>query len=192
MTQSMLNNTSLCFSCSSPAYNGLTNNISVFLQELKGHPWKEGTGDFVNVRVVGDYLHGFSKAFDVEPLIKFNTRVEKLEKIGNKWQLQSSTVIKDEPERGNKTREIEVSFRDSRSSQYYLTQTRNLTPWLLRPATIMPAEFLISRDLRNGKQRGQIACNIRKDTETQNLSVIKYPSLHPSMTSINSNYRMSY
>jgi hypothetical protein len=178
--------------CSSPAYNGLTNNISIFLQELKGHPWKEGTGDFVNVRVVGDYLHGFSKAFDIESLIKFNTRVEKLEKIGNKWQLQSSTLIKNGPERGKKTREIEVSFRGSRSSQCYLTQTRALTPWLLRPATIMPAGFLIFRDLKNGKQRGQIECNIRKDTETQNLSVTKYPSPHSSTTKINSNYRMSY
>jgi hypothetical protein len=91
-----------------PAYDGLTNNISTVLQELKGHPWKKGTDDFVNVRVVGDYLQEFSKTFEVQPLIEFNTRVEKLEKIGDKWRLRSSTLVLTGAQRGEKIRNTEV------------------------------------------------------------------------------------
>lgn len=93
----------------SPAYDGLTNNISTVLQELKGHPWKAGIGDFVNVRVVGDYLESYSKSFDVETLTKFNTRVEKLEKVGNKWQLRSSTLLLSGPQAGTTIQEHDVS-----------------------------------------------------------------------------------
>jgi hypothetical protein len=95
-----------------PAYDGLKNNVPIDLQELKGYPWKEGLEDSVNIRVIGDYLHGFSETFGIEPEIKFNTRVEKLEKTPGekKWRVKSSTLIKDGPEAGKKTRQTEVSF----------------------------------------------------------------------------------
>src|SRR6267154_486433 len=48
-----------------PAYNGLTNNISTVLQELKGYPWPAGTEDFVNVRVKGEYIQSYSKHFNI-------------------------------------------------------------------------------------------------------------------------------
>lgn len=96
----------------SPAYDGLKNNVPIDLQELKGYPWKEGLEDSVNIRVIGDYLHGFSETFGIEPEIKFNTRVEKLEKSpGEKtWRVKSSTLIKDGPEAGKKIRHTEVGF----------------------------------------------------------------------------------
>lgn len=97
----------------SPAYDGLTNNISTVLLQLKDYPWKEGTGDFVKVGVLGDYLQGYSRTFKVEPLIRFNTRVEKLEKIGGKWHLDSSTLITSGPEAGRKTQQSDVSFFNS-------------------------------------------------------------------------------
>src|SRR4051812_40402859 len=92
-----------------PAYDGLTNNISTVLQELKGYPWKEGTKDFVNVRVVGDYLQGFSKTFNIEPTIQFDTRVETLEKSDSKWRVQTSTLVRDGLTKGRKIHQTEVS-----------------------------------------------------------------------------------
>ncbi|KAG0649154.1 Flavin-containing monooxygenase ustF2 [Hyphodiscus hymeniophilus] len=73
---------------------GLTNNVSTVLQELKGYPWPAGTEDFVNVRAKGAYLQGYSKEFGVESLIRYNTRVEKLEKVDKKWKLRSLTLLK--------------------------------------------------------------------------------------------------
>jgi len=111
----------------SPAYSGLTNNVSTKLQELKGFPWKEGTGDFVNVRDKQEYIQSYSRAFGVEPLIRYNTRVEKLEKINGKWQLNSTTLIRDGPHKGKHVNKVEVSescqiFGCKLTSPRYLTQ----------------------------------------------------------------------
>ena len=98
----------LIFYLERPAYNGLTNNISTVLQELKGYPWPAGTEDFVNVRVKGEYIQSYSKHFNIEPLIKYRTRVEKLEKIGTKWKLRSSTLIKGDRNGHKVIKETEV------------------------------------------------------------------------------------
>jgi cation diffusion facilitator CzcD-associated flavoprotein CzcO len=95
-----------------PAYEGLKNNIPISLQELKGHPWKEGLEDFVNIKIIGDYLHSYSEKFGIEPEIKFNTRVEKLDKLTGekKWRVKTSTLIKDGPSSGQKIRQTDVSL----------------------------------------------------------------------------------
>ena len=80
------------------------------LQELKGFPWKDGVGDFVNVRVAGDYLERFAAEFDLLPLIRFDTRVEKLQKEDKQWNLQSSTLKIDESKFAQKTTSVEVNF----------------------------------------------------------------------------------
>ncbi|TAQ91422.1 hypothetical protein B7494_g135 [Chlorociboria aeruginascens] len=90
-----------------PAYSGLTNNVATSLQELKGYPWKEGTGDFVNVRVIGEYIQGYARHFGVEPLIRYNTRVEKLQKKGMKWVLRSNTLMREGPEKGTSHYEVD-------------------------------------------------------------------------------------
>lgn len=42
----------------------------------------------------GDYIQGYAKHFDIEQLTRYNTRVEKLKKAGNKWKVQSSILKK--------------------------------------------------------------------------------------------------
>lgn len=74
---------------------------------MKGHPWPPGTESYVNVRVKQQYIQSYAKGFDVEPLIRYNTRVEKLQKIGNKWQVRSTTLIREGPERGQKIRGVD-------------------------------------------------------------------------------------
>jgi DNA repair ATPase RecN len=93
---------------SRPAYSSLKNNIPTSLQELKGHPWPQNTPDFINVREVGEYIHSYVRKFDVEEVTKYDTRVEKLEKVGKKWRVESSTLIREGEERGKKVREVEV------------------------------------------------------------------------------------
>jgi hypothetical protein len=78
------------------------------LQELKGYPWPVGTEDFVNVRVKGEYIQKYSKRFNVEPLIRYHTRVEKLEKLGYKWELRSSTLVKRGPKGPELVKKMEV------------------------------------------------------------------------------------
>ncbi len=92
-----------------PAYSGLTNNVPTKLQELKGFPWPERTEPYVNVRVKQEYIQSYSRAFGIEPLTKYNTRVEKLQKIGDLWQVRSTTLIGEGPEQGKKIREVDVS-----------------------------------------------------------------------------------
>ncbi|CAD6445792.1 6fdc982d-a0c6-4e74-9eea-af9f47ff6dff [Sclerotinia trifoliorum] len=77
-----------------PAYFGLTTNISTKLQEMKGHPWKEGTGDFVNVKVVGDYLKDYARRFHLEQALRYNTKIEAIEKVGSKWVVKSKLLNK--------------------------------------------------------------------------------------------------
>jgi len=98
----------------SPAYSSLTTNVAVALSELEGHPWKLGTPEFVNVRVVGEYLQSYAQAFDIGSLINYDTRVEQLKKVGGKWQITSTTLITDGPEPGKKVAKVEVGFRGVR------------------------------------------------------------------------------
>jgi urease beta subunit len=109
-----------------PAYSGLTNNVSTKLQKLKGFPWKEGTGDFVNVRAKQEYIQSYSKHFGVEPLIRYNTRVEKLEKVGGKWLIKSTTLIREGSNKGKHVNEVEVSG-EKQTVGLRLTIHRNLT-----------------------------------------------------------------
>lgn len=92
----------------SPAYSGLTNNISTKLQELKDFPWPEGTPDYVNVRVKQNYIQSYSKAFGVGEFTRYNTRVEKLEKEGDTWKVQSTTLTREGNDRGKRTKSTEV------------------------------------------------------------------------------------
>ncbi|TGO50225.1 hypothetical protein BCON_0188g00050 [Botryotinia convoluta] len=85
-----------------PAYFGLTTNISTKLQEMKDHPWKEGTGDFVNVKVVGEYLNDYAKRFHLERFLKYNTKVETVKKVNGRWIVRSKLL--------NRTHDGNVEF----------------------------------------------------------------------------------
>ncbi|CZT00612.1 hypothetical protein WAI453_009246 [Rhynchosporium graminicola] len=97
----------LKFAPPGPAYSGLMNNIPTGLQKMIDHPWPAGTESYVNVRVKQQYIQSYSKIFGIEPLIRYNTRVEKLHKIGSKWEVRSTTLIREGPDRGRKIRSVE-------------------------------------------------------------------------------------
>lgn len=84
----------LLFAPPGPAYEGLKNNVPTSMQELKGHPWPEGTPDWVTSIEKQDYIESYSKKFDVESRIRFHTSVERVEKKEETWIIQSAGLIK--------------------------------------------------------------------------------------------------
>ncbi|KAF8850805.1 FAD/NAD(P)-binding domain-containing protein [Acephala macrosclerotiorum] len=84
----------LKFAPPGPAYPGLTNNVSTKCQSLKGFPWPKGTPDYVNVLVKQKYIQDYAEKFGVVPLIQFNTRVERIQKVGKRWRVRTTTLVK--------------------------------------------------------------------------------------------------
>ncbi|TVY45934.1 Flavin-containing monooxygenase [Lachnellula occidentalis] len=98
----------LAYAPPGPAYDGLTTNVSTNLQELKDYPWPEGNEQFVNVRVCGEYIQSYSREFGIEQVTKYDTRVENIEKRGGKWNVESSTLIHEGPNKGVITSDSDV------------------------------------------------------------------------------------
>ena len=79
-----------------PCYEGLTNNVSTRLMKLKINSWPPGTADFVNHRVLNEYIQDTSYKTGVHLKTKYNTRVEKVFKSGQDWKMQTSTLTRDQ------------------------------------------------------------------------------------------------
>ena len=111
-----LDNIELAYAPPGPAYDGLTTNVPTNLQELKDHPWPEGNEQFVNVRVCGEYIQSYSRKFGIEQVTKYDTRVENIEKRGDKWRVESTTLFTEGPNKGERTSNSDVrTFTRGRS-----------------------------------------------------------------------------
>lgn len=84
----------LLFAPPGPAYEGLKNNVPTSMQELKDHPWPEGTPDWVTSVEKQSYIKSYSMKFDVESKIRFHSSVEKVDKQGAKWVIESASLVK--------------------------------------------------------------------------------------------------
>ncbi|TIA02014.1 dimethylaniline monooxygenase [Aureobasidium pullulans] len=82
-----------------PCYIGLHNNVSTPEMKLRAHDWPPQTPDFVTHDVLATYIQDTAAANDVLSNISFRTRVDKAEKKGNKWEVQSSRLVDGEIER---------------------------------------------------------------------------------------------
>ena len=60
--------------------------------KTKINSWPPGTPDFVNHRVLYEYIRDTSKKTGVDKKTIYDTRVEKIEKSGTKWYLKTSTL----------------------------------------------------------------------------------------------------
>lgn len=146
---------------------------------MKGHPWKEELEDSVNIRVIGEYLHGFSEAFDIEPEIKFNTRVEQLDKLTGqtKWRVISTTLVSEGLDSGKKIRQEDVRFLVG-TSAYLLTDCRILMLLSLRTAITTPARFQTFPGSENGKKHGHLGYNTQKAIGCPTNSKIRSTTRH--------------
>lgn len=60
--------------------------------KLKINSWPDGTSDFVNHRVLNEYIQDTSRKTGVHSKTEYNTRVEKVFKNGKLWEVQTSTL----------------------------------------------------------------------------------------------------
>ncbi|MCJ1379607.1 hypothetical protein MMC17_002709 [Xylographa soralifera] len=76
----------------SPCYAGLKNNVPTPLLAIKGQPWRKGTPDFVNHRVLKEYIQNVAAKSATESEYLFDTRVERIWKEGPQWIIRSTTL----------------------------------------------------------------------------------------------------
>jgi MFS transporter, ACS family, pantothenate transporter len=79
----------------SPAYDGLTNNVATRLMKTKLHSWPEGTADFVNHRILEEYIQETARKTKVDKSTIFGAKVTQVEKHGKKWNLKYETLRSD-------------------------------------------------------------------------------------------------
>jgi len=90
----IVNSIMIAVDVDSPAYNGLTNNVATRLMKTKLHDWPEGTEDYVNHRVLKDYIQGIAKKTGVEDSTVFGAKVTRVEKEGKIWSLTYETITR--------------------------------------------------------------------------------------------------
>ncbi len=60
--------------------------------KLKINEWPEGTEDYVNHRVLSEYIQDTARRSGVHERTLYDTRVEKVEKRGKGWGVRTSTL----------------------------------------------------------------------------------------------------
>ncbi|KAI1138653.1 FAD/NAD(P)-binding domain-containing protein [Hypoxylon sp. FL0543] len=77
-------------------YAGLKNNIPTPIMRSSLLRWPEGSGDFVDQRVVHQYIQDIARIHNVYDKIVFHTRVESVSKAEGdaKWTVQTSTFAR--------------------------------------------------------------------------------------------------
>lgn len=78
-----------------PCYDGLKNNVSTRLMKTTLNPWPPDTVDFVNHRVLSEYIRDTSIKARVDEKTLYNIKVEKIEKNGSKWDMRTSMLTAD-------------------------------------------------------------------------------------------------
>lgn len=92
----------------SPCYMSLKNNVSTIEMEMSCQAWKPGTEEFVPHYVLGDYIEEAARSNGVLACIQFDSRVDRVEKIGKSWEVDVSSL-----ERGNRVGQISTETRVS-------------------------------------------------------------------------------
>jgi cation diffusion facilitator CzcD-associated flavoprotein CzcO len=98
-----------------PCYEGLKNNVSTHEMEMQcvspkwlvfvtsedftdlcsqQQAWKPGTQEFVSQSVIADYVQSAAISNDITNSVFLNTRVESVEKHGEGWRVETSTLDK--------------------------------------------------------------------------------------------------
>ena len=80
-----------------PCYAGLMNNVSTRLMRTTLLPWPHGIGDFVNQRYLEEYIQDISRETGVQGCTLYRTRVEKVRKVGDSWQISTISLVRRSP-----------------------------------------------------------------------------------------------
>ncbi|KAH0378508.1 FAD/NAD(P)-binding domain-containing protein, partial [Aureobasidium melanogenum] len=82
-----------------PCYQGLHNNVSTPEMKLRTHDWNPNTPDFVPHEVLATYIQDTAAANKILSAISFRTRVIKVEKEENKWEVSTARLIDQDGEK---------------------------------------------------------------------------------------------
>ncbi|KAE8351271.1 cytochrome P450 [Aspergillus coremiiformis] len=75
-----------------PCYQNLTTNVSTPLMQIKLRAWPEGTPDFVNHRVVKEYIQDIATHTGVHERTVYGARVRHVHKDGETWHVNWSIL----------------------------------------------------------------------------------------------------
>ena len=79
------------------------------LMKTKLNSWPEGTGDYVNHRILKEYIQETSKKAGVDDLAIYGAKVTEVKKVNEKWDLRYET-LKREGGEVKVEEKIEVGF----------------------------------------------------------------------------------
>ncbi|TVY47036.1 Flavin-containing monooxygenase [Lachnellula occidentalis] len=88
-----------------PCYELLSNNVPTGLMKTTLNSWPPGTEQIVRHNVLAEYIQDTAAKTGVEEVTQYNTKVERVEKRGGCWYVQTSTLDADTLEK--KTRDWE-------------------------------------------------------------------------------------
>ena len=75
-----------------PCYAGLKNNVSLTLMKTALADWPAGLEEFVNQSYLEEYIQEIARRHRVNQVTKYNTRVEDVRKIGDKWRICTTSA----------------------------------------------------------------------------------------------------
>ncbi|KAH6639041.1 dimethylaniline monooxygenase [Boeremia exigua] len=75
-----------------PCYVGLKNNVATPLLETTLNKFPPGTEDFVSHSVLKDYIQNTAVKTEVADVTHYNTEVQNVSKVGDKWAVQTTTL----------------------------------------------------------------------------------------------------
>ena len=76
----------------------LNNNVSMIEMEMTCQAWKPNTAEFVLHQVLEDYIQDSAASNDVMGSVSFNTRVNRVRKVGQKLEVSVAQLVKKGPE----------------------------------------------------------------------------------------------
>lgn len=104
-----------------PCYEGLVTNMPIAMSQFKNQAWAHGTPDFVNHRLVREYIQAAAQRSGPQTSYLYSTRVERIWKRESKWQLQSTALTRAANGNLKKSRRIRVRMSLLASSSLSLT-----------------------------------------------------------------------
>jgi len=79
-----------------PCYDGLRNNVPTTLLRMSLNSWRDGTEEIVQHQIIKEYIQTTSIKTGVDDNTLYNTRVDSVVKQGHKWQVSTSTLLRDD------------------------------------------------------------------------------------------------
>ena len=78
-----------------PCYESLMNNVPTPLVEITNQPWPIGTENFVNHKIINQYIRAAAELSNLRKFARFDTVVDRLRKQDNLWTVTSRKLTHD-------------------------------------------------------------------------------------------------